>query len=110
MVIPSIDERDAHRCFGERLRRGKPGEASADNDDMFADAVRDCSNRNGVILDPFGGAGTTLGHANATTTARYAHLDADPLRRASERIGSTIAAAMGDGTVPGSAKIIRVRE
>src|ERR1700731_3234328 len=29
------------------------------------------------------------------------HLDADPLRGASERIGSTIAAAMGDGAVPG---------
>jgi len=54
--------------------------------------------------------GKLLGHANATTTARYAHLDADPLRRASERIGSTIAAAMGDGAVPGSAKIIRLRE
>ena len=34
MVIPSIDERDVHRCLGERLRHGKPGEASADNDDM----------------------------------------------------------------------------
>ena len=54
--------------------------------------------------------GKLLGHANATTTARYAHLDADPLRRASGRIGSTIAAAMGDGAVPGSAKIIRLRE
>jgi integrase len=41
--------------------------------------------------------GKLLGHANAVTTARYAHLDADPLRLASERIGSTIAAAMGEG-------------
>jgi integrase len=54
--------------------------------------------------------GKLLGHANATTTARYAHLDVDPLRRASERIGSTIAAAMGDGVVPDSAKIIRLRK
>ena len=38
--------------------------------------------------------GKLLGHANATTTARYAHLDADPLRRASERIGQTISHAM----------------
>jgi hypothetical protein len=34
--------------------------------------------------------------SNAVTTARYAHLDADPLRIASERIGSTIAAAIGE--------------
>ena len=27
---------------------------------MIADAMRDCSNRGGLILDPFGGAGTTL--------------------------------------------------
>ena len=34
MVVPSIDERDVHRCFGQRLRHGKSGEASAENDDM----------------------------------------------------------------------------
>jgi integrase len=39
--------------------------------------------------------GKLLGHTQASTTARYAHLDADPLRRASERIGSQIAAGMG---------------
>jgi integrase len=38
--------------------------------------------------------GKLLGHANSATTARYAHLDADPLRMASNRIGSTIAAAL----------------
>jgi hypothetical protein len=27
---------------------------------LVADAMRDCSNRNGIILDPFGGAGTAL--------------------------------------------------
>ena len=41
-------------------------------------------------------SGKLLGHANAVTTARYAHLDADPLRVASERIAGTIAAAMGE--------------
>ena len=47
--------------------------------------------------------GKLLGHTQAATTARYAHLDADPLRRAVDTIGSTIAAAMegnkggGDG-------------
>lgn len=30
-------------------------------------------------------------------TRRYAHLDNDPLRKASERIGGDIAAAMGEG-------------
>lgn len=35
-----------------------------------------------------------LGHAQAATTARYAHLDNDPLRRASEAIATRIAAAM----------------
>ena len=31
---------------------------------------------------------------HAATTARYAHLDNDPLRRASEAIGARIAAAL----------------
>jgi integrase len=38
--------------------------------------------------------GKLLGHTQASTTARYAHLDADPLRRAADTIGATIAAAM----------------
>jgi integrase len=38
--------------------------------------------------------GRLFGHASPTTTARYAHLDADPLRRAANTIGATIAAAM----------------
>jgi integrase len=40
--------------------------------------------------------GKLLGHTQPSTTARYAHLDADPLRRASEHIGTRLAAAMGD--------------
>lgn len=40
--------------------------------------------------------GKLLGHTHATTTARYAHLDADPLRRASERIGLQLSKAMGE--------------
>jgi integrase len=39
--------------------------------------------------------GKLLGHTQASTTARYAHLDNDPLRRASENIGGRIAAALG---------------
>ncbi|MBM3578903.1 MAG: site-specific integrase [Alphaproteobacteria bacterium] len=38
--------------------------------------------------------GKLLGHSQAATTQRYAHLDADPLRRAADAIGATIAAAM----------------
>jgi integrase len=41
--------------------------------------------------------GKLLGHSHAATTHRYAHLDADPLRRAVETIGNTIAAAMEGG-------------
>ena len=40
--------------------------------------------------------GKLLGHTQPSTTARYAHLDADPLRSASEAIAVRIAAAMGE--------------
>jgi len=33
---------------------------------MVADAIKDCSNRNGIILDPFMGSGTTLIAAERT--------------------------------------------
>jgi integrase len=39
--------------------------------------------------------GKLLGHSQPQTTARYTHLDADPLRRAVDTIGATISAAMG---------------
>ena len=38
--------------------------------------------------------GALLGHTQAATTQRYAHLAADPLRQASEAIGAKIAAAI----------------
>jgi integrase len=38
--------------------------------------------------------GALLGHKHATTTARYAHLSADPLRAANDAVGAKIAAAM----------------
>lgn len=48
--------------------------------------------------------GKLLGHSQAATTHRYAHLDADPMRRAVETIGATISAAMagksGNNVVP----------
>ncbi len=38
--------------------------------------------------------GALLGHKRWETTERYAHLDSDPLRRASDQIGSLIAASL----------------
>jgi integrase len=38
--------------------------------------------------------GKLLGHSQAATTHRYAHLDADPMARAADTIGATIDAAM----------------
>jgi len=39
--------------------------------------------------------GKLLGHRNVSTTARYAHLAADPVQQAAETIGRRIAGAMG---------------
>jgi integrase len=50
--------------------------------------------------------GKLLGHARSSTTERYAHLASDPLRRATEAIGSTIAAAL-DGKA--SAKAVPLK-
>jgi integrase len=41
--------------------------------------------------------GKLLGHRHLETTARRVHLDADPLRRASNQIGAAIATAMDAG-------------
>jgi len=50
--------------------------------------------------------GKLLGHSQPATTARYAHLDADPMRRAVDTIGSTISAAMNRQP---SAKVVSLR-
>ncbi|MBA4224888.1 MAG: integrase, partial [Methylobacterium sp.] len=44
--------------------------------------------------------GKLLGHSQPQTTARYAHLDADPLRRASDIIGAQIEKAMAGKSTP----------
>jgi integrase len=41
--------------------------------------------------------GKLLGHSQPATTARYAHLDADPLRRATNLIGAHLAVALAGG-------------
>ena len=50
--------------------------------------------------------GRLLGHAQAATTARYAHLDSDPLRRASEALAGRIAAAL-EGKETASVRSLR---
>lgn len=40
--------------------------------------------------------GRLLGHSQASTTERYAHLDNDPLRRAANQIGERISSALSD--------------
>jgi integrase len=46
--------------------------------------------------------GKLLGHTQAATTQRYAHLDHDPLRRAVDAIGATISAAIQRSPAPRS--------
>jgi integrase len=52
--------------------------------------------------------GKLLGHSQPSTTARYAHLDADPMRRAVETIGATIAAAL-DGVPSNIVPMVKSR-
>lgn len=53
--------------------------------------------------------GRLLGHTQAATTQRYAHLADDPLRRASDRIGNEIARAMGQPVGDLKADIVPLR-
>jgi DNA modification methylase len=45
---------------------------------LVADAIQDCSNRRDIVLDPFGGAGTTI-IAAARTKRRAVVIELDPL-------------------------------
>jgi integrase len=54
--------------------------------------------------------GRLLGHTQPATTARYAHLDNDPLRRASEAIAGHIAAALEGNQKAPVASIVRSRK
>lgn len=51
--------------------------------------------------------GKLLGHTQASTTERYAHLHDDPLRHASDAIASRIASAMGEAPAQSSGEIIQ---
>ena len=44
--------------------------------------------------------GALLGHTQPATTQRYAHLAHDPLREATERVGSIIAGEQGAEILP----------
>jgi hypothetical protein len=66
---------------------------------LVADAIRDCSKRNGIILDPFAGAGTTV-IAAEKTGRRAAVIEIDPhyidtiIRRWQAFTGKTVIHAM----------------
>lgn len=49
--------------------------------------------------------GALLGHTQPQTTARYAHLDADPLKQAAEIIGQQVTDAWGEGAAKEGSKI-----
>jgi integrase len=51
--------------------------------------------------------GALLGHRDAKTTQRYAHLGADPIRAAADRIATRVAAAMA-GTDSETAEVVRL--
>ncbi|WP_368744573.1 site-specific DNA-methyltransferase [Desertibaculum subflavum] len=70
---------------------------------LVADAIRDCSRRNGLVLDPFGGSGTTILAAERTgRIARVIELDASycdvAIRRWQERTGKTARLAGSDAS------------
>ena len=45
---------------------------------MVEDAIRDCSQRKGIVLDPFSGSGTTLVASERTGRCGFA-IELDPL-------------------------------
>ena len=56
--------------------------------------------------------GKMLGHTQAATTARYAHLASDPVKAAAAAVAGKIAAAMGSGSSEAekaSAKVLPLR-
>lgn len=103
------------------IQGGKPGAALVNLKDPWL-AIREATGLDDVRIHDLrhsfasvgaaGGAslpviGALLGHTQASTTQRYAHLADDPLQAAAATIGSRIAAAMGDGDNRG--EVVRMR-
>lgn len=102
-ILNALPNRGAYVIPG-----GKPGTPRADLKRLW-DAVTARAELQGVRIHDlrhtfasFGAGGglglpivgKLLGHTQSATTARYAHLDADPLRRAANQIGAEISAAL----------------
>ena len=67
----------------------------AELDDLRIHDLRHQFASTGVDLhEPLFLIGQALGHADASTTERYSHAGADPIRETSERIGEHIASAL----------------
>ncbi len=87
------------------LRRGvnnpRGGHPTVKPVSMIIDAIKDCSNRGDVVLDPFGGSGTTLIAAERTRRrARLIELDShycDLTIRRFELLTGQVARLAGDG-------------
>lgn len=92
------------------IQGGKSGAALVNIKDPWM-AIREAASLEGVRIHDLrhtfasaaaaGGAslpiiGALLGHSQPNTTARYAHLHADPLKATAAAVGGRIAAAMGD--------------
>jgi DNA modification methylase len=78
---------------------------------LFADLMRDCSRRNGLILDPFGGSGTTILAAERTgRIARVIELDplyVDVAIRRCEKAAGLSARLAGSGLTYAAVKSMR---
>jgi hypothetical protein len=51
-----------------------------------------------------------LGHSQAATTQRYAHLDADPMRRAANAIGKIISAALAGEKAENASNVVALAD
>jgi integrase len=54
--------------------------------------------------------GKLLGHTKASTTERYAHLQVDPLRRATEKIGAELLRAMAETKQPDPDNVVSLKD
>jgi DNA modification methylase len=64
-------------AFGEGRREELAMHPTCKPVDLVADAIKDCSKRNDIVLDPFGGSGTTL-IASQKTGRRARLIEIDP--------------------------------